>query len=187
MVSLSIRDLTHWEAWEDFLLIWKHTYYLPTGGNCCDLCNSTGAIGSVVFNGFKQVVVYMAWTLILCFRGVTHEWMSSVFEVLFLFWFVEMFLLSSLDEMDVRVKLLADDVWSAEDDKTGFLSFGVDSLDRLYLKERPISFPTVKISTKNDNIRNEDKWESSTNRNMRFFWWMIKILCLVIPPYGKAR
>ena len=32
--------------------------------------------------------------------------------------------------MDVCVKLLADDVWAAEDDKTGFLSVGVDSFDR---------------------------------------------------------
>ena len=66
------------------------------------------------------------------FLGVTHEWMSSVFEVLFLFWLVIMFLLSSLDEMDVHVKLLADYVWSAEDDKTGFLSVGVDIFDGLY-------------------------------------------------------
>ena len=36
--------------------------------------------------------------------------------------------------MDVRVKLLADDVWAAEDDKTGFLSVGVDIFDQLYLK-----------------------------------------------------
>ena len=44
------------------------------------------------------------------FRGVTYEWMSSVFEVLFLFWFVVMYLLSSWDEMDVCVELLAYDV-----------------------------------------------------------------------------
>ena len=37
-----------------------------------------------------------------------------------------MSLLSSWDEIDVRVKLLADDVWEAEDDETGFLSVGVD-------------------------------------------------------------
>ena len=43
------------------------------------------------------------------FRGVTHECMSSVFEVLFLFWFVLLSLLSILDEMDVCVELLADD------------------------------------------------------------------------------
>ena len=45
-----------------------------------------------------------------------------------------MSLLSSLDEMDVRVELLADDIWAAEDDKAGFLSVGVDIFDLLYLK-----------------------------------------------------
>ena len=49
--------------------------------------------------------------------------------------------------MDVRVELLADDVWAAEYDKTGFLSLGVNIFDQLYLKERPISLPMVKIST----------------------------------------
>ena len=58
-----------------------------------------------------------------------------------------MYLLSSWDDMDVRVKLIADDEWSAKDDKTGFLSVGVDILDRLYLKERPIFLTMVKIST----------------------------------------
>ena len=38
--------------------------------------------------------------------------------------------------MDVRVELLADDVCAAKEDKTGFLSVGVDIFDRLYLKER---------------------------------------------------
>ena len=28
--------------------------------------------------------------------------------------------------MDVGIKLIADDVWAAEDDKTGLLSVGVD-------------------------------------------------------------
>ena len=36
--------------------------------------------------------------------------------------------------MDVRVKLFADDVWADEDDKTGFLSVGVDMFNQLYLK-----------------------------------------------------
>ena len=39
--------------------------------------------------------------------------------------------------MDVCVKLLADNVWAAEEDKTGFLSVGVDIFDFLYLKEQP--------------------------------------------------
>ena len=42
--------------------------------------------------------------------------------------------LSSWYEMDVPVKLLADDVWTTGDDKIGFLSVGVDSSNQLYLK-----------------------------------------------------
>ena len=70
---------------------------------------------------------------VIVFRGVTHEGMWSVFEVLFLFWFVVMYLLSSWDEMNVPVELLADDAWAAEDDKTGFLNVGVDCFGQLYL------------------------------------------------------
>ena len=55
--------------------------------------------------------------------------MSSVFEVLFLFWFVVIYLLSSWYAIDVRVKLLADDAWIAEDDIIDFLSVGVDSFE----------------------------------------------------------
>ena len=68
---------------------------------------------------------------------------------------VKLSLLSSLDEMDVHVKLLVDDVWAAEDDKTGFLSVGVDSFDRLYLQERPIILPIVPMSTIK---RKYEKW-----------------------------
>ena len=49
--------------------------------------------------------------------------------------------------MDVPVKLLSDDLLSAEDDKTGFLSVGVDIFDQLYLKKRPISLLIVTMST----------------------------------------
>ena len=49
--------------------------------------------------------------------------------------------------MDIRVELLADNEWATEDYKTGFLSVGVDSSDRLYLEKRPISLPMVQIST----------------------------------------
>ena len=65
--------------------------------------------------------------------------MSSVFEMLFLFWFVVIYLLSSWDKMDVPVKLLAYYAWAAEDDKTGFLNVGVDCFGLLYFKRRPIS------------------------------------------------
>ena len=59
--------------------------------------------------------------------------MSSVFEVLFLFWFLVTYLLPSWYKVDVGVELLADDVWSAEDYTTGSLSVGVDIFDQLYL------------------------------------------------------
>ena len=58
--------------------------------------------------------------------------MQSVCEVLFLFWFVVMSLLSRWDDMDGGIELLADDVWAAEYDKAGFLSVGVDIFGRLY-------------------------------------------------------
>ena len=95
--------------------------------------------------------------------------MPSVFEKLLLFWLVVMYLLSSLDEIYVRVELLADDLWEAEYDKTGFFSVGVDSFDRLFLKIRPISFPMVQNITKTKNMINGDKWEISTNRKIIYF------------------
>ena len=58
-----------------------------------------------------------------------------------------MSLLSSWDEMDVFVELLADDIWAAKDDKTGFFSVGVDISDRLYLKEWQIYLPMVPVTT----------------------------------------
>ena len=58
-----------------------------------------------------------------------------------------MSLLSSWDEMDDPVELLAYDVWADEDNKKGFFSFGVDVFDQLYLKEWPISLPMVPTST----------------------------------------
>ena len=56
-----------------------------------------------------------------------------------------MFLLSSLDKIDVSGGLLADDVRAAEYDKTGFLSFGVDSFDKLYLENNQFTFPWYKL------------------------------------------
>ena len=54
MALFNILDLTHWAARGDLLFIWKHKYYLPTRGYLVVLCNSTGAIGSVVFNCVKR-------------------------------------------------------------------------------------------------------------------------------------
>ena len=87
-------------------------------GNLVLVCNLTDVIYTVSFNDVKRVA--------------THEWISYVFEMLFLFWFLVMYLLSSWDEMDVHVELFVDDVWAAEDDKTGSLSVGVDIFDWLY-------------------------------------------------------
>ena len=65
------------------------------------------------------------------------------------FWIVVLSSFSSWDDIIVCDKLVVYDVWFAEDDITGFLSVGVDVVGRLYLKERPISFPMVPMSTIN--------------------------------------
>ena len=57
--------------------------------------------------------------------------------------------------MDVCVDLLADDVWVAEDDKTGLLIVWVYISDWIYLKKRPIFLPLVPMSTIK---RKYDKW-----------------------------
>ena len=120
-----------------------------------------------------------------------------------------MSLLLSLDEIYVRVELLADGVWGAEYDKTGFLSVGVNIFNRLFLKNNQFPCPWWKLLLKNGNMINNDKWESSTNRQLVFkmndqnsfsldphiwkrsenrkmsinsFWWILKI-CILIEPF----
>ena len=66
-----------------------------------------------------------------------------------------MSLLSSWYDMNVCIKFLEDDVCAGQYDKTGYLSFEVNSSDQLYLKERPISLPLIQISTIN---RIYEKW-----------------------------
>ena len=65
--------------------------------------------------------------------------------MLFLLWFIVMYLLSSWNEMDVCVGLLADAVWAAEDYKTGFLGAGVDIFDPLFLKNDQFPCPWCKL------------------------------------------
>ena len=156
MALFNTLDLTHWAAWGDLLLIWKHKYYLPTGVNLVFFCHSTGAIGKFAFNRVKQGGVDIAWTLKFCFRGVTHEWISSIFEVSFLFWIAVLSPFSSWYDMIVHVKLVVYDAWTAEEYETGFLSVGEDIFDRLYLKELPISLPMVTMSTIKQIY---DKWD----------------------------
>ena len=98
-----------------------------------------------------------------------------------------MFLLWSWDDMDVPFKLIADDVWAAEYYKTGFLSVGVDSFDRLFLKNDEFPCPWCKLVLKNENMINEDKWESSTNRNMIFFDEWSKCYVWLYPPMEKLE
>ena len=86
-----------------------------------------------------------------------------------------MSLLSILDKIDVCVGLLADDVWEAEDDKIGIFSVEMDIFDQLFFEEQPISLHMVQNSTKIENMKNEDEWESSINQNIEKNWWMIKI------------
>ena len=133
MILFNTLDLTHWAAWGDLLLTRKHKYSLPTRGNYVVFLNSIGAKVKVVINGVKRGGVYVAWTLIFCFRGVTQEWVSSVFKISHVFWIAVMSLFSSWDYIIVCGKLFVYDVWFAEDYNTGLLSVGVDIFDRLYL------------------------------------------------------
>ena len=61
--------------------------------------------------------------------------------------------------MDVCVRLLADDVWAAENYRIGFLVVGVDIFGQLYLKERPIYFPMVPVITIKQNIEKTQQIE----------------------------
>ena len=125
MTLFNTLDLTHWESWGDLLSTWKHKYSLPSGGKCDIFGNSAGARGKLLINGVKQGGVYVAWTLILCFWGVTHEWISPVFKISDVFWIAILSSFSSCDDKFFYDKLVVYDVWFAEDDNTGFLSVGV--------------------------------------------------------------
>ena len=57
--------------------------------------------------------------------------------------------------MDVPIEFLVYDVWESEDDKTVFLSVGVDIFNQLCLKYWPISLPMVPIITIKQKY---DKW-----------------------------
>ena len=66
-------------------------------------------------------------------------------------------LLSSLEDIDARVKLLADYVREAEYDKTDFFSVGVDNSDQLLFLNDQGPCPWCKIVLKIENNINEDK------------------------------
>ena len=126
-------DLTHWAAWGDLLSAWKHKYSLPSGGNYVVFGNSTGTIGKVLINGVKGGGVDVALTLILFLLGFTKEWMPSVFEMLTLSWLEALSLCWLGWDIIVGFEIVIHDVWFAEDNDTGFLSFGLDDFGRLCL------------------------------------------------------
>ena len=95
--------------------------------------NSTGKIGKVVINGVKQGGIVVVWTLICCFRGVTQEWISSVFEMFTFYWLEALPLCWRGCDVTCGFEIVIHHVWCAEDDNTGFLSVGLDDLGRLYL------------------------------------------------------
>ena len=128
MTLFNTLDLTHWAAWGDLLSTWKHKYYLPSGGKCVVFGNSTVKRGKVVINDVKLGSVDVSLTLIFCFRGVTQEWIPSVFEVFTVFWISVLSLCWSWWDIIVGVKLVLYDVLFAEDNNTGFLSVGLDFL-----------------------------------------------------------
>ena len=97
-------------------------------------------------------VAWTLWFLLWCYIWVDIIYIWGVVPVLICI----NVLSSSSDEIYVRVKLNADDVWEAEYYKTGFLSVGVASFDQLFLGKQLISLPMVNISTKNGNMINED-------------------------------
>ena len=86
-----------------------------------------------MINGIKQGGAYMDWTMIFCFQGVTHEWISPVFKISDVFWIAILSSFSSWDDKFFYDKLVVYDVWFAEDDNTGLLSVGVGIFNRLYL------------------------------------------------------
>ena len=66
--------------------------------------------------------------------------------------------------MDVRVELLADDLWAAEDYKTGFLSVGVDSSDQLYLKNDHFPCPWCKLAMRiSEKVQQIEIWDFLMN------------------------
>ena len=72
--------------------------------------------------------------------------------------------------MDVPVKLLADDAWADEDDKTGFLNMEWIVLVDYIFKGNQYPWLWCKLVLKHKNIINEDKWEIWTNENWYFVW-----------------
>ena len=97
-----------------------------------------------------------------------------------------MSLLSSLDEMNVCVELLADDAWGSEGDKqVSWILEWIVSVNAI-CKDNQYPCPRCKLVTKHKNMINEDKWEIWTNEKWDCFdkWWFFFLLD---PPYEKDQ
>ena len=97
--------------------------------------------------GLNTVILYL-W----CYTGLDVIYILDFILVLI---GSNVFIIKSRDEIDFCVELFADDVWEADDDKPGFLSVVVDSIDPLFLYKLPMSLPVVENSNKN---RKYYKW-----------------------------
>ena len=71
----------------------------------------------------KQGGVDVAWKLIFCFRGVTYEWISSVFEMSDVFWIAVLSLSSSCYDIVGIYKLKISLTW--QESCVFFLSCGI--------------------------------------------------------------
>ena len=80
------------------------------------------------------------------------------------------------------MELLADDVWEAEDYKTGFFIIGVDNFDRLFFQKQPISLPMVQISNK------KRKYEKNQQIEIWYIFMNNQNIMFDLPPsYEKTR
>ena len=129
IASFSVCQLTHWAAWGDLLLIWKHNYYLPARGNCFVLLNST------ITNTVIWFLLCYTWVDVIFIGGVVLVLVCSNAFIIKLRWY------GYLCQITCRwcISILS---WY-----NNFLECWSGYFDRLYLKELPISLPMLQINT----------------------------------------
>ena len=123
-------------TWADLPSIWKHIFYLSTGGNFTALCKLKECTGMEMIRcawSFGVEVFGMLWFF---FLGVSKDWMLSLFVTFKLFWMVfweqkieSVCSLSIIEEAQVLVESIEDNFWEAKDEKYGFLIDRFESLD----------------------------------------------------------
>ena len=111
--------------------------------------------------------------------------MSSLFEILFLFWLVVLCLLSSLDKIDFRVNYLQRMYEKLKIIKQVFLVLEWIILIGYFCKNNQFPCPWCKLVLTIENILNVNKWKNSTNQKTIFYHQMIKMFCLLNPSLRK--